>query len=314
MGELRFDGRVAVVTGAGRGVGRAHAHLLAERGARVVVNDLGASADGSGCDPSPAQAVVEEIRASGGTAVPSMATVATAAGAEAIVGEALSTWGRIDIVISNAGFVTRSTFPEADAAELGRHLSVDPLGAFNLSRAAWPHMRAQGYGRILVTTSAAAFGSDTGLSYGTAKAANVGLMGALAAHGGRAGIHVNSLAPFAFTRMTTSHRTLAASDVELRSALAPPGLVAAAALFLVHESCPSSGGLYAAGAGRIARIVLAETSSYATAALTPEDVRDHWHELESRTEMRVIENAAAYIEHFYEKVPGATNAGGEDDR
>ena len=168
MNRLSFEGRVAVVTGAGRGIGRAHARLLAERGASVVVNDLGGSIEGVGTDDAPAATVVREITAAGGRdRRPS--DVATTEGAEALVGAAVERFGRIDALINNAGIIRWAGMPDVDADNLARHLAVHVGGSFNTTRAAWPHMVEQGYGRIVMTTSAGMFGLPTNTSYATAK-------------------------------------------------------------------------------------------------------------------------------------------------
>ena len=269
MNEHRFEGRVAIVTGAGRGIGRAHALLLAARGARVVVNDLGGSTDGEGADDAPASAVASEITAAGGTAVVDTSDVATTAGAQALVDTAVERFGRVDIVVNNAGIVRWAGFPEADAENLERHLSVHVGGSFHTTRAAWPHMVEEGYGRVVMTASAGMFGLPNNVSYAAAKGAVVGLTRSLATAGSRHGIKVNLIAPAAATRMGSDART---------EAQMPPELVAPMVAFLAHESCPVTGEMYAAGAGRFARIFIASTAGYVHggAAPTVEDVAGNW--------------------------------------
>jgi NAD(P)-dependent dehydrogenase (short-subunit alcohol dehydrogenase family) len=268
VSEHSFERRVAIVTGAGRGIGRAHALLLADRGARVVVNDLGGSTSGDGTDAEPAAAVTAEIVAAGGDAIADTSDVATTTGAQALVDTAVERFGRIDILVNNAGIVRWAGFPEADADNLERHLAVHVFGSFNTTRAAWPHMIEQGYGRVVMTTSAGLFGLPNNLSYATAKGAVIGLTRSLTTAGAAHGIKVNLVAPAAMTRMAGG------ADV----AHMEPELVAPMVAFLAHEDCPVSGEIYAAGAGRFARIFIAETEGYVHASGEPtmEDIAEHW--------------------------------------
>jgi NAD(P)-dependent dehydrogenase (short-subunit alcohol dehydrogenase family) len=266
----RFDGRVAVVTGAGRGIGRAHALLLAARGAGVVVNDLGGSMEGVGSDAEPAATVAAEIVAAGGDAIADTNDVATAQGAQAIVDTAIARFGRVDILINNAGIMRWAGVPDADEENLSRHLAVHVSGSFNTARAAWPHMVEQRYGRIVITTSTGVFGLPTNVSYATAKAGVIGLARSLTTAGAAHGIKVNLIAPAAFTRMAGPPRA--------DSTAMAPELVAPMVAFLVHESCPVSGEMYAAGAGRFARIFFASTEGYVHTMPEPtiEDVAHNW--------------------------------------
>jgi NAD(P)-dependent dehydrogenase (short-subunit alcohol dehydrogenase family) len=274
MDAYGFDGRVAVVTGAGRGIGRAHARLLAERGARVVVNDLGGSMDGRGADAGPASGVVDEIVAAGGVAVADAHDVATEEGAEALVDTAVEQFGRIDVLVNNAGIIRWAGLPEADADNLARHLAVHVGGSFNTTRAAWPRMVEQGYGRIVMTGSAGMFGLPTNLSYATAKAGVVGLTRSLSTAGVAHGIKINAVAPAAMTRMAGPGGDDTSVD-----------LVAPMVVFLAHEACPVSGEIYAAGFGRFARIFLASTGGYLhpTPEPTVEDVAQHWAAINDET-------------------------------
>src|ERR1019366_5193594 len=165
MSRYSFEGRVAVVTGAGRGIGRAYAHLLAELGASVVVNDLGGSMEGDGTDPEPARTVAGEIADAGGKAISDTSYVSTVGGGQALIDAAVDAFGRIDFVINNAGNIRWGGLPEADADNLASHLAVHVGGSFNTTRAVWPHMVEQGYGRIVVTTSTGMFGLVDNLGY-----------------------------------------------------------------------------------------------------------------------------------------------------
>ncbi len=271
-----FEGRVAVVTGAGRGIGRAYALLLASRGAGVVVNDLGGSVQGAGADGAVAPAVAAEIEAAGGAALADEHDVASAEGAEALIAAALERFGRIDILINNAGIMRWGGLPDVDAESLQRHLAVHVLGSFNTTRAAWPTLVDQGYGRIVMTTSSGIFGLPKNLSYATAKGGVIGLTRSIATMSEAHGIKVNLIAPAAMTRM-------AGPDADENDTTSPmaPGQVAPLVAFLAHEACPVNGELFAAGAGRFARIFIASTPGYVATAPTIEDVAEHWDEIVS---------------------------------
>jgi NAD(P)-dependent dehydrogenase (short-subunit alcohol dehydrogenase family) len=275
VNQHRFDGRVAVITGAGRGIGRAHALLLAERGASVVVNDLGGSMEGSGADTQPASAVATEIVAAGGVAIADNNDVATTAGAQALVDAAVDRFGRLDILINNAGIIRWAGFPDADADNLARHLAVHVAGSFNTTHAAWPHMVGQQYGRVVMTSSTGIFGLPNNLSYATAKAAVIGMTRSLTTAGAAHGIKVNVIAPAAFTRM--AGQPTDQPDAPGQADMSPE-LVAPMVAFLAHEACPVSGEIYAAGAGRFARIFIASTVGYVHPEPKPtiEDVARNW--------------------------------------
>lgn len=258
-----------MVTGAGRGLGRAYAELLARRGASVVVNDLGGSVDGTGADSAPATSVAREISDAGGAAVADGSDISTATGGQAVIDNALTTFGGVDIVINNAGIIKWAGLPDVDGDNLAAHLAVHTVGSFNVVRAAWPHMAGQGYGRIVTTTSSGLFGLATNTSYATAKAAVIGLTRSLVASGAGLGIKANLIAPAAVTRMAGG----GAESEEMA-----PELVAPIVAFLAHESCPVSGEIYTAGAGRFARLFIASTEGYVHTrpAVTVEDVAEHW--------------------------------------
>jgi NAD(P)-dependent dehydrogenase (short-subunit alcohol dehydrogenase family) len=264
-----FEGRVAIVTGSGRGIGRAYALLLAARGATVVVNDLGGSIEGDGRDTEPAASVVAEIVAAGGTAIADASDVAAPAGANALVEGAIERFGRLDVVINNAGIIQWAAFPDADAENLARHIAVHLNGSFNTTRAAWPHFVEAGYGRVVMTTSSGVFGLPANTAYAAAKGGVIGLARSLATAGAAHGIKVNLIAPVAYTRMASGP---GADTMQ-------PELVAPMAAFLAHENCPVTGEIYLAGAGRFARVFIATTEGYVNDMATIEDVADHWVEI-----------------------------------
>src|SRR6478752_2003810 len=280
MDGFGFEGRVAVVTGAGRGIGRAHARLLGELGASVVVNDLGGSISGGGADAGPASEVVDEIVAAGGVAVADAHDVSNEDGARALVATAVEQFGRIDAVVNNAGIIRWMRFPDADADNIDSHLAVHLGGSFHTARAAWPHFVEQGYGRIVNTTSSGMFGLPNNVGYATAKAAVVGLTRSIATAGAQHGIRCNLVAPAAYTRMAGA----VDEDSAMAQAMAPE-LVAPMVAFLAHESCPVTGEIYAAGAGRFARIFFAQSRGYVHAgpAATIEDVAEHWATINDET-------------------------------
>lgn len=274
MNDIRFDGRVAIVTGAGGGLGREYALLLASRGAKVVVNDIGASDEilGTGRSDSPANSVVAEINGLGGEAVPDTHTVATGDGGRAIVGTALDAWGRVDIVINNAGIVGPiKTFAELTDEDVDTVLGVQLLGPFNVLRPAWKAMVEQGYGRILNIASGSMFGQGEACTYPTAKAGMIGMTTNLGLVGPAYGIKVNTLLPVGFTRMVENMPEPARSW--LRDTF-PAAAVAPVAAFLVSEDVPCSGVSFSAGGGRFARVFLGEAQGVTSAQLTIEEVRD----------------------------------------
>jgi NAD(P)-dependent dehydrogenase (short-subunit alcohol dehydrogenase family) len=253
MTELRFDGRVAVVTGAGRGLGRSYALLLASKGAKVVVNDTGASLTGTGVDAGPADQVVAEINAAGGEAVASTESVATPVGGKAIIQTALDHYGRIDILVHNAGTVRRAPLAEMTYDDFDALLDVHLRGAFHVVRPAFPPMRAARYGRIVLTSSIGGLYGNHGVAnYAVAKAGIIGLSNVAALEGAADNVLCNVIVPSAVTRMAEG---LDISDYPPMC----PDQVAPVVGWLTHESCSISGEMLTAIAGRVARIVIAET-------------------------------------------------------
>ena len=240
---IEFKGRVAIVTGAGGGLGREHALALAARGARVLVNDLGGTRDGSGGSSSAAQAVVDEIRAAGGEALANGASVTDPVAVQAMVQQAVDAWGRVDILVNNAGILRDKSFAKMELADFRLVLDVHLMGAVHLCKAVWPHMVAQKYGRILMTTSSTGlYGNFGQANYGAAKLAQVGLMQTLSIEGAKHDIRVNALAPTAATRMTEGLLPPEVMDAIKPEAVVPAMLVA------VSEQAPSRM-IFAAGAG-----------------------------------------------------------------
>lgn len=286
---IDFTGRVALITGAGGGLGRSHALLLASRGASVVVNDIGGSLDGTGTSARPAVEVTDEINALGGMAVADTNTVATPEGGQSMIRTAIDAFGRIDIVVNNAGILRDKSFanmtPDLWQAVLDVHLT----GAMNVTRAAWPHLREQSYGRIVCTSSAAGiFGNFGQANYGSAKMGLVGLTRVLAQEGARYNIRANAIAPVASTRM--SEELLGPRGDAL-----DPCLVSPVVAWLVSEACDVSGEIYSAGAGRVARIFIAETLGFFKPELTIEDVCDNVEQIRAEDGYVVPSNVAAEL-------------------
>jgi NAD(P)-dependent dehydrogenase (short-subunit alcohol dehydrogenase family) len=284
MSALGYDGKVAIITGAGGGLGRQHALMMAKRGALIVVNDLGGSIDGVGSNASAAQIVVDEIKAIGGEAVADHNTVATPEGGQAIVQTAIDTYGRVDIVINNAGILRDKAFHNMTPDLLNPVIDVHLKGAFYVTQPAFVHMREQGYGRIISTSSAAGvFGNFGQTNYGAAKMGLVGFTRVLGVEGARFNIKANAIAPLAMTRMT--------EDIlgALKDKLAPE-LVSPLVAFLAHEECPVSGQLFSVGGGRVAHVFLGETNGYYSPTLTPEDVQNNWETITARDNFSVPNN------------------------
>ena len=286
---IEFKGRVAIVTGAGGGLGREHALALAARGARVLVNDLGGTRDGSGGSASAAQAVVDEIRAAGGEALANGASVTDPVAVQAMVQQAVDAWGRVDILVNNAGILRDKTFAKMELADFQLVVDVHLMGAVYCTKAVWALMNAQQYGRIVMTTSSSGLYGNFGQSnYGAAKMALVGLMQTLSLEGAKNNIRVNCLAPTAATRMTEG-----LMPQEVLDALKPEAVVPAM-LVLAHESAPTRAVLCAgAGTFEAAHVTLTQGIHLGLGDAVPEQLAERLAEVSSRTGETVPASGAA---------------------
>ncbi|MCX7247226.1 MAG: SDR family NAD(P)-dependent oxidoreductase [Burkholderiales bacterium] len=286
---IEFKGQVAIVTGAGGGLGRAHALALAARGAKVLVNDLGGARDGSGGSVSAAEAVAAEIRAAGGEALANGASVTDFAAVQAMVQQAMTAWGRVDILVNNAGILRDKTFAKMDLADFELVLQVHLMGAVHCNKAVWPIMNAQQYGRILMTTSSTGlFGNFGQTNYGAAKLALVGLMQTLALEGAKNNIRVNCLAPTAATRMTEGLMPQAVLDALQPQAVVPAMLV------LVSKDAPTRTTLCAgAGTFEAAHITMTSGVWIGTDANAPERLAEQLAQVTDRTGDSVPQSGAA---------------------
>ena len=269
--DLGFDGQVVIVTGSGGGLGREHALEFARRGARVLVNDLGGAVDGSGGSQTAAEAVVAEIEALGGEAAANADSVATAAGGEAIVQAAIDAFGRVDIVVNNAGILRDKTFHNMSDELLDPVIDVHLKGAFYVTRPAWLHFREQGSGRVINTSSNSGLLGNFGqTNYAAAKMGLVGFTRVLAAEGAKYNIKANAIAPVARTRMTEDILGPMAEQLD-------PKLVTPVVIYLAHNDCEESGNVYSAAGGTIARFFIGLTQgTHRGAGITAETVRDDW--------------------------------------
>lgn len=285
--SIRFDGKVAIVTGAGNGLGRSHALQLAERGAKVVVNDLGGSLDGKGAASSAAGKVVEEIKAKGGEAIADGANVANFDDVTGMVAAAMAKWGRVDILINNAGILRDKTFAKMEIADFKSVLDVHLMGSVHCCKAVWEIMRNQNYGRIVLTSSSSGLYGNFGQSnYGAAKAAMVGLMNVLHIEGAKNDIRVNTLAPTAATRMTEA--LIPKETLELMT----PSSISPGVLYLVSQDAPSRV-ILCAGAGSFARTFITETDGIfiPDAERTPEMVAARFAEICDRAGEKELKGA-----------------------
>ena len=287
--SIRFDGRVAIVTGAGGGLGRLHALALAARGAAVVVNDLGGGVDGSGGAPTAAHAVVDEIRAAGGKAIASAASVTDFAAVQAMVQAAVAEWGRVDILVNNAGILRDKSFAKMELADFRLVMEVHLMGAVHCTKAVWSVMREQNYGRIVMTTSSSGLYGNFGQSnYGAAKMALVGLMQTLSIEGAKHDIRVNCLAPTAATRMTEALMPAAMLKL-LEAESVTPGLLA-----LVAEDAPTRA-ILCAGAGAFERayVTLTEGIHVGRPDDAAEQIAARWESISDRDGETVPESGTA---------------------
>jgi NAD(P)-dependent dehydrogenase (short-subunit alcohol dehydrogenase family) len=290
MADIGFDGNVAIITGAGGGLGRQHALELARRGARIVVNDLGGSLSGEGGDVGPAQAVVQEILDLGGEAVADTNSVATPDGGKAVVQTALDAFGTVDIVVNNAGILRDKSFHNLEHSMVDAVLQVHLYGAFNVTQPAYQVMREKGYGRIVNTSSNAGILGNFGQSnYGAAKMGLVGLTRVLAVEGRKNNIKANAIAPVAFTRMTEAMFPGMGEKLD-------PALVSPLVAYLASEACPVSGEVYSAAGGIISRFFIGLTPGYYNPELTAEDVAEHFDEIRAEDGYIVPEDISAEIE------------------
>jgi NAD(P)-dependent dehydrogenase (short-subunit alcohol dehydrogenase family) len=281
MDQLRFDGRTAIVTGAGGNpsLGRAHAMLLASRGANVVVNDIGRSEAPGYTGTASAEAVAEEIRAAGGKAIADSHSVASEEGAAAIVQTALDAFGSLDIVVNNAGVCISAPIDVLSPADFRMHIEVNLLGPYYLARSAWPHMKAAGYGRIVNITSGSMAGYAQQAAYASSKGGLWSLTRNLATEGEPFGIRANALNPGAFTRMVSA--TLLEDSPMLQHAKAnlPPELSSPAVAYLAHESCPVTGECIESVGGEVFRHYMARTPGFTDPSHTIETLAGHWHDV-----------------------------------
>ena len=281
MSDIRFDGKVAIVTGAGGGLGKQHALELARRGAKVVVNDLGGSMDGSGGSSAAAQAVVDEIKAMGGEAVANGSSVTDDAGVELMVKQAMDLGGRVDVLIANAGVLRDKSFSKMSIADFEFVLDVHLMGTVKPVKAVWEIMRGQNYGRIVCTTSSSGLYGNFGQSnYGAAKLGIVGFMNTIKIEGQKNNVHINAIAPVAATRMTEGLMSQEVLD-QLKPESVTPGVV-----YLASDEAPT-GAILAAGAGVFALSRIYETEGVnLNGELTAEGVRDHWAEISDEAGQR----------------------------
>jgi NAD(P)-dependent dehydrogenase (short-subunit alcohol dehydrogenase family) len=300
MADIRFDGKVAIVTGAGGGLGRQHALELARRGAKVVVNDLGGSMDGSGGSSAAADAVVAEIKAFGGEAIANGSSVTDDAGVALMVKHAMDAWGRIDILIANAGILRDKSFAKMEMSDFELVVNVHLMGTVKPTKAVWEIMREQNYGRIVVTTSSSGmYGNFGQANYGAAKLGIIGFMNTIKLEGQKNNIHINAISPVAATRMTENLMPPAVLE-KLKPEYVTPGVV-----YLASEEAPT-GAILTAGAGAFALARLYETEGVylGEVGLSVEEVRDNWAKISDPTGQQAYVNGGEQSGKFFRKMQG----------
>ena len=298
MADIRFDGKVAIVTGAGGGLGRQHALELARRGAKVVVNDLGGAVDGSGGSSEAAKAVVAEINGAGGEAIADGASVTDDAGVAGMVKAAMDAWGRVDILIANAGVLRDKSFSKMEIADFEFVVDVHLMGTVKPAKAVWEIMREQNYGRVVVTTSSTGlYGNFGQTNYGAAKLSLVGFMNSLKIEGQKNNIHVNAIAPVAATRMTENIIPPPMAE-RLKPDYVTPGVV-----YLCSEEAPT-GAILAAGAGvfALARIYETEGVYLGEGGLSAEEVRDNWGKIADEAGQKAYVNGGEQTAKFMRRM------------
>ena len=298
MADIRFDGKVAIVTGAGGGLGKQHALELARRGAKVVVNDLGGSMDGTGGNSAAAEAVVAEIKAMGGEAIANGSSVTDDAGVALMVKQAMDTWGRIDVLIANAGILRDKSFAKMEIADFELVMNVHLMGTVKPTKAVWEIMRAQNYGRIVVTTSSSGLYGNFGQSnYGAAKLGIIGFMNTIKLEGQKNNIHINAISPVAATRMTEGLMPPAMLE-KLKPEYVTPGVV-----YLASDEAPT-GAILTAGAGAFAlsRIYETEGVYLGEGGLSVEEVRDNWAKISDPTGQQAYVNGGEQGGKFFRKL------------
>jgi NAD(P)-dependent dehydrogenase (short-subunit alcohol dehydrogenase family) len=300
MSDIRFDGQVAIVTGAGGGLGRQHALELARRGAKVVINDLGGSLDGSGGNSAAAEAVVAEITAMGGEAIANGCSVTDEAGVAAMVTQVMDTWGRIDILVANAGILRDKSFSKMEIADFDAVMAVHLMGTVKPVKAVWEIMKAQNYGRIIVTTSSTGlYGNFGQANYGAAKLSLVGFMNTMKIEGAKNNIRINAISPVAATRMTEN--LMPPQMLEMLK----PDYVTPGVIYLVSEDAPT-GTILTAGAGvfAVARIYETDGIALKDGGISAEEVRDNWAKISDPTGQEAYEQGGGQTQKFMRKLAG----------